>query len=473
MPSLDEVLMAELARLMPQRNVTTGAASPRPLPQAGSRKPAPTFEDVQRVQRRREILEQPIPLSQMLPDQTVPSVDASMVSALANVGRAIAARRNRKISDEQRAAIMEREFEMKYGGDPFADALQPIIPPSLRGIFTPKEGGSDDGLAEALAAQRRSIDAYAGAREATEDAERPARIAHDQSALEHPDTRAIAEQRLFKPKGNVSQIDLGSRILLMQDGEIVGEMAKGASPDAAANRAAVDARAAEQRAFTAQQGELTRQQQRELAEEQRALTARGQDFTQQRAAVDDERLQAEADRKAADAERERAAKYEGALDQFEQGMGLLDRMARTDENGELVLHPGFAGAVGAKGPTSLFGLLNEPIGGTEAADFTALVNQLSGRQFLEAFASLRGGGQISNVEGQKAEQAIMNLARSQTEPQFLENLSILRDVMSSTLERERLRAGSAARPRVGANSTGATTDLSNVTDDDLMRSLGL
>jgi hypothetical protein len=46
------------------------------------------------------------------------------------------------------------------------------------------------------------------------------------------------------------------------------------------------------------------------------------------------------------------------------------------------------------------------IPGTDMADTQALINQMGGQAFLDAFESLKGGGQITQIEGEKATQAM-------------------------------------------------------------------
>ena len=57
------------------------------------------------------------------------------------------------------------------------------------------------------------------------------------------------------------------------------------------------------------------------------------------------------------------------------------------------------------------------IPGTQMADTQALINQIGGQAFLTAFESLKGGGQITEVEGQKATQAITVLTTQGIRPQ--------------------------------------------------------
>jgi hypothetical protein len=51
-------------------------------------------------------------------------------------------------------------------------------------------------------------------------------------------------------------------------------------------------------------------------------------------------------------------------------------------------------------------------------DFRALADTLGGRAFLEARRALRGGGSITDFEGQRAEQAIANMSMAQSAEQF-------------------------------------------------------
>jgi len=54
----------------------------------------------------------------------------------------------------------------------------------------------------------------------------------------------------------------------------------------------------------------------------------------------------------------------------------------------------------------------------DSARVKSKINQLSGANFLEAYKTLKGGGQITEVEGKKAEQASARLAEAQTVEDF-------------------------------------------------------
>ena len=105
---------------------------------------------------------------------------------------------------------------------------------------------------------------------------------------------------------------------------------------------------------------------------------------------------------------------------------------------DVLTHPGFSGSVGAKNQAYLFGLKSEPIAGTKEADFKALLDQVQGGAFLQAFESLKGGGQITQVEGEKATQAIVRAQQSQSEEGFKKSMN---DFMS-VLDRAEKRATS-------------------------------
>jgi len=75
------------------------------------------------------------------------------------------------------------------------------------------------------------------------------------------------------------------------------------------------------------------------------------------------------------------------------------------------------------------------IPGTNATDFKVVVDQIGGAAFLQAFESLKGGGQITEVEGKKATDAMARLNRAQSDGEFKTALTDLRKVMSDGLAR--------------------------------------
>lgn len=86
------------------------------------------------------------------------------------------------------------------------------------------------------------------------------------------------------------------------------------------------------------------------------------------------------------------------------------------------------------------------IPGTDATDFKVVVDQIGGAAFLQAFESLKGGGQITEVEGKKATDAMARLNRAQSDKEFKTALTDLRKVMSDGLAR--MSQGGQASPSV-------------------------
>jgi hypothetical protein len=106
-------------------------------------------------------------------------------------------------------------------------------------------------------------------------------------------------------------------------------------------------------------------------------------------------------------------------------------------------HPGKKSGLGLTG-------LSAYIPGSEARGFANLVDQAKGQTFLEAFNSLRGGGQITEAEGQKATQALARLDRYQSEADFEAALKDLEEVVIKGLDVARQKAG----PSTPAASSG-------------------
>lgn len=69
------------------------------------------------------------------------------------------------------------------------------------------------------------------------------------------------------------------------------------------------------------------------------------------------------------------------------------------------------------------------------------MDQIGGQSFLQAFNSLKGAGAITEVEGQKATQAIARLNTAQNESDYREALAELKGIVSQGLDNARRRAG--------------------------------
>lgn len=114
----------------------------------------------------------------------------------------------------------------------------------------------------------------------------------------------------------------------------------------------------------------------------------------------------------------------------QQGKIMIDLLDKLEN------HPGLEGVVGVP---SIAGALHIP--GTKEADFRARLDQIKGQQFLQAYQNLKGGGQITEVEGTKAENAIARMNTAQTEKEFKSAIDEFRSVINGSLERTRQQAG--------------------------------
>ena len=125
-----------------------------------------------------------------------------------------------------------------------------------------------------------------------------------------------------------------------------------------------------------------------------------------------------------------------ALQGGEQTLELLNRMVGNPKatGAASQPHPGFTGVVGA---TAMPGM--RFVQGTSEADFDAMLEQVNGGAFLEAYERLKGTGQITEIEGKKATQAITRMQRSVSEAEFLQAAKEFRQSLESAMERTRKR----------------------------------
>lgn len=83
---------------------------------------------------------------------------------------------------------------------------------------------------------------------------------------------------------------------------------------------------------------------------------------------------------------------------------------------------------------------------TPQASADALARQIQGQTFLQAYQQLKGGGQITEVEGQKAEAAVARLQRAQSTEDYQGALDDLKSILNNSLERARKQAGQETKP---------------------------
>jgi hypothetical protein len=108
----------------------------------------------------------------------------------------------------------------------------------------------------------------------------------------------------------------------------------------------------------------------------------------------------------------------------------------------------------AVGASSGYGSM---IPGTPGYDYAAKVDNLKGKVFLQAYQQLRGAGAITENEGRAATEAIANLDRAQSEPQFQQALMQLRDVLQRGYQNLRIKAGQGSAAAAPSSNGGGQT----------------
>jgi hypothetical protein len=89
-------------------------------------------------------------------------------------------------------------------------------------------------------------------------------------------------------------------------------------------------------------------------------------------------------------------------------------------------------------------------------DALARYKQLKGTAFLSAYAMLKGGGAITDIEGQKAGDAMARLDRAQSEDEAKQALADFKDAVETGLRKLRRAANGGAEP---AAATSPATNL--------------
>lgn len=105
---------------------------------------------------------------------------------------------------------------------------------------------------------------------------------------------------------------------------------------------------------------------------------------------------------------------------------------------ELITHPGMKDVIGfPDNPLVAKGL----VPGTEAASFRSRLNQITGRTFMEIFPTLKGGGQITEIEGEKGQRSINRMNTATTEKEFVAAANDLKAEIKRLKKIVRQRAG--------------------------------
>jgi hypothetical protein len=179
-------------------------------------------------------------------------------------------------------------------------------------------------------------------------------------------------------------------------------------------------------------------------EQQELLKAmkRGVQFTPEGAAqfvIKQQEARAEMDRRAAmmqadPVRQEQTRKLKTEADVLEENR--MKAMRKTFETASYMddllektkTHPGRQYATGKSS-------ILPKVPGTAPADFQVLLDQIGGQQFLQAFETLKGGGQITEVEGRKATEAMARMNPRQSEEAFLQGVNEFQSIVRSAKDR--------------------------------------
>jgi hypothetical protein len=149
-----------------------------------------------------------------------------------------------------------------------------------------------------------------------------------------------------------------------------------------------------------------------------------------------------------------------AIDASNEGRDILTQMvgdAYIDERGKITVpkdgrrpHSGFEGVVGLGFPGMRF------VPGSPEADFDKKLKQVIGKAFLKAFNDLKGGGSITEKEGEKATDAITRLSRFSSEVEFIRAARELENILAKGEQRaldRRARIEGKSAPRVSTSTS--------------------
>lgn len=141
-----------------------------------------------------------------------------------------------------------------------------------------------------------------------------------------------------------------------------------------------------------------------------------------------------------------AGKAQASLPQIEDAATIA-----LDTIDKIRKHPGKAYGIGAAG-------VLPGIPGTQQRGFVALVDQAKGQVFLDAFNALRGGGAITEIEGEKATKARARMDRAQTQEDFDAALAdyeaVIRRGLATARSNAKLRGPDTVRAAPAGPGTG-------------------
>lgn len=139
------------------------------------------------------------------------------------------------------------------------------------------------------------------------------------------------------------------------------------------------------------------------------------------------------------------------------GGSTIDAKGNVKYDRKAPPHPGFETAVGA----SIAKTLPQwavPYEGTDRAGFVERFKQIKSGAFMDAYNTLRGGGAITDKEGEKGTEALNRMSLSTNEKEFIQAANEFREIVRRGVARAKQQAGSSgSAPQTQAASFTVTT----------------
>jgi hypothetical protein len=145
---------------------------------------------------------------------------------------------------------------------------------------------------------------------------------------------------------------------------------------------------------------------------------------------------------------EAIAMSQDAIRKIDEMIGGVDAKGKPLTGAKGQPHPGFSSAVGFGGSVPRF------FAGTEAKNFEIRHNEVLSQAFLDAFETLKGGGAITEKEGEKATAARTRMNLASTEKEYAEAAREYQGVLKRGIESARQRA-----QRGGVTTPTSTGDI--------------
>jgi hypothetical protein len=153
------------------------------------------------------------------------------------------------------------------------------------------------------------------------------------------------------------------------------------------------------------------------------------------------------------------------------GNTTIDAKGNIKYDKDALPHPGFETAVG----TSVSKALPQwavPYEGTDRAGFEKRFDQVKGGAFMDAYNTLRGGGAITEKEGEKGTAALNRMNLATNEKEFIQAANEFRDIVRRGVQRAKEMSGktgaapatASAIPAAAAAHLKANPDLRQAFD---------